>query len=63
MTVERSSAQVRLQNDILFCWIILNIVAQTGESHSFLGNEMTAKEGECVLIYDEETGVRQLVRL
>jgi len=30
--------------------------AQAGEGHVFVGNEMPAKEWECVLIYDEETG-------
>ncbi|KAJ6543862.1 RNA polymerase II transcription elongation factor-domain-containing protein [Mycena capillaripes] len=31
---------------------------QPGESHVYIGNETSAKELDCVLIYDEETGVR-----
>jgi hypothetical protein len=41
-------------------WFITDILAQAGESHVFVGSEMPAKEWECVLIYDEETGVRRL---
>jgi hypothetical protein len=56
--VERSSVQVDLQRDASCNWIVADILTQAGESHVFLGSETPAKEWECVLIYDEETGVR-----
>ncbi|KAJ7762759.1 RNA polymerase II transcription elongation factor-domain-containing protein [Mycena maculata] len=37
--------------------------AQPGESHIYNGNETTAKELDCVLIYDEETGSYKLEKL
>ncbi|KAJ7283299.1 RNA polymerase II transcription elongation factor-domain-containing protein [Mycena rebaudengoi] len=37
--------------------------SQPGESHVFVGNETSAKEFDCVLIYDEETGSYKLEKL
>ncbi|KAJ6627356.1 RNA polymerase II transcription elongation factor-domain-containing protein [Mycena sp. CBHHK59/15] len=37
--------------------------SQPGEGHVFIGNETTAKELDCVLIYDEETGSYKLEKL
>ncbi|KAJ6510286.1 RNA polymerase II transcription elongation factor-domain-containing protein [Mycena vitilis] len=37
--------------------------SQPGESHVFTGNETSAKEFDCVLVYDEETGSYKLEKL
>ncbi|KAF8966496.1 RNA polymerase II transcription elongation factor-domain-containing protein [Flammula alnicola] len=36
---------------------------QSGEAHSFVGIEQTAKDVDCILIYDEDTGQYTLEKL
>ena len=57
ITVERSSTQVRTL-DIQTNWMI-NICPfiKKAESHLFAVSEIPSKEVDCVLIFDEETGV------
>ena len=55
VSVQRSSTQVRL---MFFPSCKSLTLQQANEIHLFNGIEQPAKEWECVLIYDEETGVR-----
>ena len=61
--VERASVQVcasfpRTMFRRVNAQIITASLTQSDEVHTFRGKEEPAKDVECVLIYDEETGVR-----
>lgn len=60
LQVERASVQVRASFRCTRLTALTNLLPgpQSDEVHTFRGKEEPAKDVECILIYDEETGVR-----
>ena len=69
VTVERATTQVRLSSVRWLRYVrLMSMMVEQGKdsgskefAHRFTGPEVTAKEVDCVLIYDEAGGVSPLV--